>query len=301
MCMNWLKIKYSKKIRYNKRSAKKLGWAPFWFRSHDFDGFLIENIEAFQRDHGLVSDGLCGPATYRLAYTELESRVGNPPLDEEPSNFILCDSRKVSIDWDKVRIDPIKDGCYKSITSTRKPTMVVTHWDATLSANSCKNVLEKKGISTHFVIDNDGTIVQLLDTNHIGWHAGIRAVNNASIGIDFSNAVYEKYNKTYEKRGFGLRPVVSGWRVHGRKIKPFLGSYPVQLEAYKALLKALCSHHNIELECPLNEDGSLNTSVDKDASKGKFKGVVNHYNLTKKKWDTLGLELDKIMKELKNA
>ena len=47
-----------------------------------------------------------------------------------------------------------------------------------------KRVLEKRGISTHFVIDNDGTIVQLVDCNDIAWHAGNRKVNNASIGID---------------------------------------------------------------------------------------------------------------------
>jgi len=303
--MNWWKI------RYNKKSAKKYGWAPFWFRATQFDQFLIESIKGFQRDHGLEVDGMCGPATYRRAYTVVENRIANQ--DKAPNclqlkgpsipvtNHILCNGKETVIEWHKVKIDPIKSGCYKEVKKERHPAMIVTHWDAALSAASCKSILEKRKISTHFVIDNDGTIVQLLDTNHIGWHAGIRAVNNVSIGIDFSNAVYEKYNKTYEKRGFGPRPVIEGWKVHGRTVKPFLGYYSVQISAYKALLKALCSHHGIELECPLNEDGSLNTTVDKNASKGKFKGIVNHYNLTKKKWDTLGLELDKITEELKNV
>ena len=293
MCMSWWKI------RYNKKSAKKYDWAPFWFGATQFDQYLVECIKGFQRDHGLTADGLCGPETYRRAYTYLEARV-KPEEESDNSSFILCDGEKVKIDWDKVKIDPIKSGCYKNISSHRTPTMVVTHWDATLSAKSCKNILEKKGISTHFVIDNDGTIVQLLDTNHIGWHAGIRSVNNASIGIDFSNAVYEKYNKTYEKRGFGLRPIIKDWRVHGRKIKPFLGYYPAQLEAYSALIKTICLHYNIPLECPLDDEGKLKTSVDKEAAKAKFKGVVNHYNLTTKKWDTLGLELDSILKDIKN-
>tara|TARA_R110002020_G_scaffold66563_19_gene175015 strand:- start:1802 stop:2692 length:891 start_codon:yes stop_codon:yes gene_type:complete len=294
--MNWFKI------RYNKKSAKKYGWRPFWFNATGFDLMLVENIKAFQRAQGLETDGLCGPATYRRAFTEVERRIenSNPEvLIREDDSFIVCNGDNLKIEWDKVRIDFLKEGCYKKVTSARTPAMIVTHWDAALSANSCKAILEKRKISTHFCIDNDGTIVQLLDTNHIGWHAGIRAVNKVSIGVDFSNAVYEKYNKTYEKRGFGLRPIIKDWKVHGRTVKPFLGYYPVQLEAYKALVDTLCRHYDILLECPLNNDGSLNTGIDKDAAKGKFKGIVNHYNLTAKKWDTLGLELDKIIEEIK--
>ena len=136
------------------------------------------------------------------------------------------------------------------------------------------------------------------NTNHIAWHAGIRKVNNASIGIDFSNAVYTKYNLTYQRRGHGLRPIIEDWRIHGRKIKPFLGYYPVQIEAYKALLTALHEHYDIELKCPLTENGNLVQGVDPDARDAKFKGVVNHYNLTTKKWDCSGLQLDEILKEI---
>jgi len=177
--------------------------------------------------------------------------------------------------------------------------MIVTHWDATLSAASCKRILEKRKISTHFVIDNDGTIVQLVDPQDIAWHAGIRKVNKASVGVDFSNAVYTKYNKAYAKKGFGLRPVIDGWRVHGWRPKPFLGAYPIQIEAYKALLAALHKHYDIPMECPLDDDGNLLTGIHKPSKKAKFKGVVNHYNLSKKKWDTLGLELDKILEEIR--
>mgnify|MGYP003111355554 FL=1 len=290
------------KIRYNKRSAKKYGWDPFWFSATAFDEYLIENIKAFQRDHDLEVDGLCGPATYRRAFTHLENRVTRPSkadITKTTFSHIFCDGMGIRIPWDKVKIDFIKAGCYKKVFKPRNPTMVVTHWDAALSAKSCKNILEARKISTHFVIDNDGTIVQLLDTNHIGWHAGIRKVNNVSIGIDFSNAVYTKYNKTYERRGFGKRPVVEGWRVHGRKIKPFLGFYPVQIEAYKVLLQALHDRYSIPLACPVDETGKLITTVVPDARKGKYEGIVNHYNLTKGKWDTSGLELDKIIQEMK--
>ena len=106
------------KIRYNKKSAKKHGWAPFWFGATQFDQFLIECIKGFQRDHDLTADGLCGPETYRRAYTYLEARV-KPKEESDNSSFILCDGEKVKVDWGKVKIDPIKSGCYKSISSHR--------------------------------------------------------------------------------------------------------------------------------------------------------------------------------------
>tara|TARA_B100000287_G_scaffold430401_1_gene485578 strand:+ start:1527 stop:2426 length:900 start_codon:yes stop_codon:yes gene_type:complete len=295
--MNWFKI------RYNKKSAKKYGWTPSWFGSKEFDNDLIENIKEFQRLHDLKADGLCGPATHRRAYTNKLVYIDDREdaiMTENKKNRIFCNGIPVSIKWDKIEISWINSKCYSKVKGkTRKPTMVVTHWDATLSAASCKRILEKRKISTHFVIDNDGTIVQLVDPQDVAWHAGIRRVNKASVGIDFSNAVYTKYNKAYSKKGFGLRPVIDGWRVHGWRPKPFLGAYPVQVEAYKALLEALNRHYDIPLECPLDEDGELLTRVHKPSVRAKFKGVVNHYNLSKKKWDTLGLELDKILEEIR--
>tara|TARA_R110000824_G_C15188530_1_gene674500 strand:+ start:270 stop:1154 length:885 start_codon:yes stop_codon:yes gene_type:complete len=288
------------KRNYNKRSAKKHGWDPSWFEATDFNNDLIEKIKEFQTDHDLEADGLCGPMTYRRKYTarQMLSIPDEEVNSDKTTKFIYCDGIKRRISWDKVETSWIKDGCFSKYKKQRTPTMIVTHWDAALSAASCKRILEKRKISTHFVIDNDGTILQLVDTNHAAWHAGIRSVNRASIGIDFSNAVYTKYNLTYQRRGHGLRPVIENWRVHGRKIKPFLGYYPVQIEAYKALLVALHEYYGIELKCPLNDEGELLTTVDDNARKAKFKGVVNHYNLTKGKWDSSGLELDKILKEI---
>ena len=293
--MSWFKN------RYNKRSAKKLGWHPRWFGAEKFDSKLVEAIKEFQNEFDLDVDGMCGSMTFRRITAERESQatIMESDLRKKDHKHIVCNGEKIAINWDKVDINFMKEGCFSMQSRERKPSMVVTHWDATLSAKSCKRILEKREISTHFVIDNDGTIVQLVDTNHVAWHAGRRRVNKASVGIDFSNAVYTKYQKTYVSRGHGMRPVVEGWRVHGRKIKPFLGFYPVQIEAYKQLLLALNRRYGIKLECPLDSDGKLLTTVHSPSRRGKFKGIVNHYNLTKGKWDTLGLQLDEILEEIR--
>lgn len=288
---NWVLQTKLSKILYNRRSAKKYNWNPSWFGAEDFNEILINNIIEFQKSHDLKPDGLVGPKTYRRAFTNME----NVP---KTKGRILCNGKLVPFDWPKVKIDLLKDSCFKKSKKERIPTMVVTHWDVCLSADSCKKVLEKRNISTHFVIDNDGTIVQLADCNDIAWHAGIRKVNNASIGIDFSNAYYTKYQKTYVSRGHGERPVLENSHVHGIKLKPHLGYYPKQILAYKALLEFLHEQYGITLTCP-TKNGKLLTEVYKPAAQAKFNGVVCHYHLTRRKIDTAGLELDNIIYQLK--
>jgi len=285
------------KIEYNVRSAHQHGWEPSWFDADEFDEELIEKIVEFQEEHDLTSDGLCGPMTFARKLTEREAN--------EDTNHIICNGEKVWIDWDKTinlyhkDSKRLPDDCYADYRGVRQPTMIVTHWDAALSADSCYGILKKRGISSHFIIDNDGTIYQMVDTQHVGWHAGIGSVNTNSIGVDFSNAYYTKYQDWYVRRGFGERPILEDVKMHGRTLDPFLGYYPIQLEAYKALVKGLSNHYGIKLECPLDEDGELLSTVNPEEP-GDFEGIVCHYHLTKRKKDTAGLELDKILKELRN-
>jgi len=288
------------KIFYNQGSAAKLGWKPEWFKAEGFDEDLIVKIEQFQENHDLSPDGLCGPLTFRRLQTDREAA-----FEMSRPTGIIANGKEIFIDWHKVvnLFDQgnfaLPAGCYRGVERKRNPTMVVTHWDAALSAKSCYNILKKREISSHFVIDNDGTIYQMVDTQNIAWHAGIRKVNNVSIGVDFSNAYYLKYQEYYRKKGFGNRPVLSDSKVHGRKLKPHLGYYPVQVEAYKALLKCLNAHYGIELKCPLDIGRHMLCGVCDEAAVGKFKGVVSHYHLTTRKIDCAGLQIDEIIKQIK--
>ena len=174
----------------------------------------------------------------------------------EEKCFIICNGEQVPIAWNSVITFDHADGflmpknCYRTAKNERTPTMLVTHWDVCLSSKSCFNVLKNRGVSVHFCIDNDGTIYQLMDCNDIGYHASNWKVNTKSVGVEISNAYYPQYQTVYIKKGFGPRPFWRDAEVHGKKLKPFLGFYPVQIEAFKALAKALNKAYNIPLVRP---------------------------------------------------
>tara|TARA_R100000008_G_scaffold73283_2_gene51690 strand:+ start:3057 stop:3923 length:867 start_codon:yes stop_codon:yes gene_type:complete len=288
--MNWLAN------RYNRKSSKELGWHPTWFGDNitDFNSQLVLKIKEFQEEHELAADGKVGPITFRRLLSERH----RDPFTTRLCRHIIIDGEKHDIEWD-VKINLIKPSAYKRCNS-RTPSMIVTHWDATTSADNCKKVLEGRNISTHFCIDNNGIIHQFVDTKDIAWHAGNRVVNKKSIGVDFSNAYYTKYNKVYRSRlNLPPRPILEDSRVHGVLLKPHLGYYKVQIQAYKKLLEVLCEHYKIPAVAPVKENGELITTVHPPAKSGKFKGVVCHYHLTRGKIDCAGLKLTAILGELR--
>ena len=210
---------------YNKSSADSLGWDPSWFGCEEFDFNLVKAVQKWQKVNSLTADGLVGPMTYRRIWTERESNISDwmdtLPVKKKYKNsekYIVHNGHFIPIEWDEVILwdesggFKSNNGCYTSYAGKpdRKPTMFVNHWDVCLSAESCARVLNKRGISVHFLIDNDGTIYQMLDTQHKAWHAGISNYaggNPKGIGVEISNAYYTKYQDWYIKHGFGERPI----------------------------------------------------------------------------------------------
>jgi len=297
------------KIFYNQMSSKQLGWKPHWFGAEYFDEDLIKEIKKWQRNRKLKIDGLIGPMSFRRIWTEREASIDDFLPPEVPAclgSHIVCNSEIIPIEWDKVVLWSqqggltCNPGTYYNFAGKpkRDVKMFVNHWDVCLSSKSCEKIMKRKGTSVHFCIDNDGTIYQLLDTQHAAWQAGTRVTNLASVGVEISNAYYTKYNKTYVKRGFGERPTWVG-EVHGSKLGQFLGFYDVQLEALKALWKAMNKAYSIPLSAPINENNDLLKGVHKPAAQGKYRGIVNHYNLTKRKIDCAGLDVLKLLEEIK--
>ena len=290
---------------YNKSSAQSLGWDPTWFGEKYYDDKLVRAIKRFQKSYGLKGDGLCGPTTFRRLWTERQENIDDyEPQDPHYSNYIVYNGNFTPIKWDKLVLWSergglaARSGTYYDYTGRpkRDVKLFVNHWDVCLSSTQCQKVLDKRGISVHFLIDNDGTIYQTLDLQHAAFHAG--NVNRKSVGVEISNAYYPKYQSTYVRKGFGERPVIEGKRVHFSELDPFLGFYPVQIDALKALWSAVHSACDVPYETPLNQFGKTSTVYEQKWTYGKERGFVSHYHVNKKKIDCAGLDIKTLLEDL---
>lgn len=291
---------------YNKALATELGWQPDWFiLDHDkFDRKLTNAIKNFQKQRRLAADGVCGPNTFLFINTEIEAYEELEDIGwiTNDSDVLWWKDQAIKIDWpsDKVHTFkdigfpyPISEGLTKN-SRKRKIKSFVTHWDVCLNSMSCAKVLKKRNVSVHFMIDNDGTIIQLHDINDSCWHAGNRNVNKNSIGVEVSNAYYLKYQNWYKKNVGEERPIMSDALAQNSKLGDFTWFYPIQIEALKALYMALHEGCGIPLEAP-----STQWAYDKLAGSGKFYGFMNHFHCNKRKIDCGGLDIEKIMGKLK--
>ena len=292
---------------YNEASAKKLGWEPSWFGEKYFDDKLVRAIKKWQRSREIAPDGLCGPMTFRRLWTERQSEIDHfKPSNLHYSNYVVYNGDFFPIEWDKFVLWSEKGGLTAkrghyydySGRPKRKIRYFVNHWDVCLSSNSCQNVLDKRGISVHFLIDNDGTIYQTMDMQHAAWHAGSARTNRPSIGVEITNAYYLKYQDWYKQNGLGSRPIIDDAWVHGIKLSPFLGFYPTQLNALKALWKAIKSATNIPYQAPQNQFGKTSTKYEQEVAYGNFTGFVSHYHVSKSKIDCAGLDIVALLREI---
>tara|TARA_R100000426_G_scaffold3598_1_gene5890 strand:+ start:1092 stop:2012 length:921 start_codon:yes stop_codon:yes gene_type:complete len=289
---------------YNEASAKKLGWEPSWFKERFFDDKLVRAIKKWQRSRKLTADGLCGPTTFRRLWTERQAEIDNfKPRSKHFSNYIVYNGEFHPIDWDKFVLWSEKGGLETphgnyydySGRPKRQIRYFINHWDVCLNSTSCQNVLNRRGASVHFLIDNDGTIYQTMDLQHAAWHAGSERTNRPSIGVEISNAYYPKYQSWYKKHGFGERPIIDDAWVHGEKLDPFTGFYPEQIEALKSLWVSIHHATGIPFETPTNQFGNTSTKYEQDVAYGKFSGFVSHYHVSKRKIDCAGLDIKSLL------
>jgi len=294
---------------YNQSSAANLGWDPTWFGEKYFDDKLVRAIKKWQKAKALTSDGLVGPMTFRRVWTERQSKIDEHKPDTPTySNYIVYNGNFIPIKWDKVVLWSESGGLKADLGThydytgrpSRKIRLFTNHWDVCLSSRSCQSVLNKKGISVHFMIDNDGTIYQSIDMQHACWHASSERANRASVGVEISNAYYLKYQDWYIKNGHGQRALVENSRCHGKDLDPYLDFYPVQIRALKALWKAIHEGLEIPYEAPLSQFGNTSTNYEQNVKYGDFKGFVSHYHVAKNKKDCANLDIKLLLEEVKS-
>ena len=117
---------------YNEASALKLGWEPDWFGVAAFDERLTSAIRKWQKENGLVADGLVGPTTFRRIWTQREAAIFQTYINfcppEKEDSFIIHNGKpyedRIGVVWYygmKKKGCHVKKGHYTSFAGKDRP------------------------------------------------------------------------------------------------------------------------------------------------------------------------------------
>lgn len=169
---------------------------------------------------------------------------------------------------------------FETMEGSRKDRVdqAVIHLDGTRDSRGCFQVLVQRQLSTHIMIDWDGTVYQPLDLADVAWHAP--PTNFNSVGIDLNNPVRpERIRDRPDQQA--ARGLFSG-RVNGGNVAG-LGYTSAQYESLIAVLVGLQQiFPKIKARAPIGEDGRVLRNKLVNPS---FAGVVGHLHLSANKWD----------------
>lgn len=110
---------------------------------------------------------------------------------------------------------PLKEKCVVRDTTINLP---VIHYDSSSTLGTTKKTLNRRGLSYHYFIKRDGTVVRMLPPHCKADHAGVSyyngqfMVNNTSIGICLQNVPPAKYTeKQYTSLAWLLKQLKLRW------------------------------------------------------------------------------------------
>ena len=158
---------------------------------------------------------------------------------------------------------------------------IVIHLDGCRDAAMCYDVLHnQRGLSVHFLVDNDGTIYQTLDVADCAFHAG--GVNEISIGIELQNrGDAARFPNYYRDAGYVERSTVT-CRVHGVQFLAY-DFTDAQYVAVIRLAGVLARLLAVPLTSPRASSGELVWSMISQAR--QYEGFLGHYHVSGRKWD----------------
>lgn len=189
---------------------------------------------------------------------------------------------------------------------------VVIHYDAAGTSRSCFRTLhDVRGLSTHFMIDLDGTIYQTLDLKERAWHATI--ANDRSIGIELANigavpqdelAALDRWYSADERgplvrfppgtgdggvRGAGpfrpARPALFAGTINGHAVVMH-DFTPAQYESLARLTAALCTiFPKVRCDAPRDASGAVLTRALTPAEFAEYHGLLGHLHVQENKID----------------
>jgi N-acetylmuramoyl-L-alanine amidase len=194
-----------------------------------------------------------------------------------------------------------KNPSYEAVKAVVK--QFVVHLDGCSSAEMCFNVLHnERGLSCHFLIDNDGTIFQTIDLGLMAYHAA--DWNLYSIGVELCNRGDAIKNPGYYAGGrAGPQRDTRNCRINGHTIKSF-DYTPAQYDSFRRLCRDLLRLlPNLPAEYPQSSPGEQMWDSMRDApiKRESYAGYIGHYHITPQKWDPGPFDFKEFCTKLRGA
>jgi N-acetyl-anhydromuramyl-L-alanine amidase AmpD len=177
----------------------------------------------------------------------------------------------------------------------------VVHHDGCNTSDMCFSVLHnERGLSVHFMIDNDGTIYQTIDLGLMAYHAS--EWNISSVGVELCNRGDAKKEPGYYGSGkYGSKRDVKPCKINGNTILAF-DYTPQQYDSFTKLARALQRLlPNLPAEFPQSSAGVQSWDTLPPSASFAFSGYIGHYHLTNQKWDPGPFDFKDFCRKLRGA
>ena len=161
----------------------------------------------------------------------------------------------------------------------------VVHHDGCNSSDMAFAVMQnERGLSCHFLIDNDGTIFQTIDLALAAYHAA--EWNFGSIGVEMCNRGDVALDKNYYASGkHGPTRKDVACRINGHTFLAWEFT-AAQMTSFQQLARGLQRYlPNIPAEYPQSSPGVQHWGTLPQRDSFAFSGYIGHYHLTGQKWD----------------
>jgi N-acetylmuramoyl-L-alanine amidase len=190
---------------------------------------------------------------------------------------------------------------YEAVKATIK--QFVVHHDGCTSADMCFSVLQnERGLSVHFLLDNDGTIYQTIDLGLMAYHAA--DWNLYSIGVELcSRGDATTYPGVYTGGRFGPQRETKTCKINGHTIKAY-DYTPAQYDAFSRLCRELLRlFPNLPADYPQSSPGvqTWDTLTNASIERERYAGYIAHYHLTQQKWDPGPFDFKEFCGKLRGA
>ena len=177
----------------------------------------------------------------------------------------------------------------------------VIHHDGCSSSDMCFNVVQnERGLSVHFLIDNDGTIYQTIDLALMAYHAADWNLN--SIGVELCNRGDAKKEPNYYSSGrAGPKRDVKPCKINGHTFLAFdytKQQYDSLTRLARALTRLL---PNLPAEYPQSSPGQQSWDTLPASTTFSYAGYIGHYHLTAQKWDPGYFDFREFCRNLRGA